>query len=94
MKARVYILTFLTYASVHMMRMTYSFNKHNFEIRFGIGDLFLGFLDALIFISLAIGTIFRYSLLNSKNFTLVCLQTSIPTALAFSLIPIASLLMT
>jgi sugar phosphate permease len=62
MKAKVYILTFLTYASVHMMRMTYSFNKHNLETKFGVGDLFLGFLDALIFITLAIGTLFRYSI--------------------------------
>lgn len=92
MKARVYILTFLTYASVHMMRMTYSFNKHNLETKFGVGDLFLGIVDALMFIALSFGTFFRYSMLNDKKNTLICLKTAIPTSLAFSLVPIASLL--
>lgn len=91
MKAKVFILTFMTYASVHMMRMSYSFNKHNIETKFGVGDLFLGMLDALIFFSLSIGTLLRYSILNDNNSILICLKTAIPTSLAFSLIPIISL---
>lgn len=91
MKFKAYILTFLTYASVHMMRMSYSFNKHNLEAKFGIGDLFLGFLDAFIFIALAFGTFFRYSIINDKEASLICLKTAIPTSLAFGLIPMVSI---
>lgn len=91
MKYQVYVLTLLTYASVHMMRMTYSFNKHNLEAKFGIGDLFLGFLDALMFIALAFGTFFRYSIINDKEASLLCLKTAIPTCLAFGLVPIVSI---
>jgi len=49
-------------------------------------------LDGLIFITLAIGTFFRYSILNDKKATLICLKTAIPTSLAFSVIPMISLL--
>ncbi len=72
--------------------MTYSFNKHTFQKTFSISDLFLGFLDTLIFAALAIGTFFRYSILNDKRVTLVCLKTAIPTAIAFSIIPVLSLI--
>lgn len=88
MKEAVYILTFMSYASVHMLRMTYSFNKHSIKNQFGIGELFLGILDCLIYLSLSIGTFFRYSIVNDKRLPLVCLKTAIPTALAFSLVPI------
>ncbi len=88
MKEAVYILTFMSYASVHMLRMTYSFNKHSIKNFFGIGELFLGILDCLIYLSLSIGTFFRYSIINDKRHPLVCLKTAIPTALAFSIVPI------
>ena len=54
----------------------------------------MGLLDALIFLSLAVGTLSRYSLLNSKNLPLTCLQTAIPTAISFSIIPLYSLFKT
>lgn len=91
MRAQAYILTFMSSASIHMLRMTYSFNKHNIKISFGIGEFFLGILDSLIFISLAIGTFYRYSILNDKRYTLVFLKTAIPTAIAFCLVPLVSL---
>ncbi len=92
MRLSVYTLTFLTYATVHMMRMTYSFNKHNIEVKFGIGDFFLGLMDSIMFIALSVGTFLRYSIINDKSKTLVCLKMAIPTALAFSIIPMVSLL--
>ena len=48
----------------------------------------MGILDSTIFISLAVGTFFRYSILNDKRLPLVCLKTAIPTALAYSLVPL------
>jgi sugar phosphate permease len=92
MKLAVFLLTFLSYASVHMLRMTYSFNKHRIKDQFGVGELFLGILDSTIFISLAIGTFFRYSIINDKRLPLVCLKTAIPTAIAYSLVPIVGFL--
>lgn len=92
MRTSVYVLTFLTYATVHMMRMTYSFNKHNIELKFGASDFLIGLMDSLMFIALSIGTFFRYSILNDKRKTLVCLKMAIPTALAFSIIPMFSLM--
>lgn len=62
-KTKVFVLTFLTYASVHTMRMAYSFSKAHIKLTFGISSLSLGLMDALIFIALALGTFFRYSLL-------------------------------
>lgn len=66
-KVAIYLLSFLTYATVHMMRTTYSFNKHTFQKIFGISDLFLGFVDAFIYLTLALGTFLRYSILNSNK---------------------------
>lgn len=92
MRISVYLLTFFTYATIHMMRMTYSFNKHNIELKFGVTDLVIGLMDSLMFITLSIGTFLRYSILNDKRKALVCLKMAIPTALAFSIIPMVSLL--
>ena len=74
-----------------MMRTTYSFNKHTLQQIFGIGDLFLGFLDSFIYLTLAFGTFIRYSILNSHKPVQACLFTAFPTVLGFSIIPIISL---
>jgi sugar phosphate permease len=87
----VFLLTFLTYAIVHMMRTVYSFNKHSFQKLFGISNLYLGIMDSLIYLSLALGTFFRYSILNSQKPIFACLWTAIPTSIGFSLIPLLSL---
>jgi sugar phosphate permease len=87
----IFLLTFFTYGSVHMMRTTYSFNKHTIAEKFDIGHLFLGIVDSIIFMSLALGTFLRYSILNDKKPTLTCLKTAIPTSIAFIIIPIISL---
>lgn len=90
MRSTIYILTFLSYASVHMLRMTYSFNKHNIKMQFGIGELFLGVIDAMIFLSLSIGTFLRYAIIKDNRHTFVCLKTAIPTALAFGVVPVVA----
>ncbi len=66
-RTAVFVLSFLTYGTVHMMRTTYSFNKHTFQKVFGISDLFLGFVDAFIYLTLALGTFLRYSIVNSAK---------------------------
>ncbi len=91
-RAIIFILTFLTYGIVHMMRTTYSFNKHTFQKVFGIDDLFLGIVDSTIYLTLSLGTFLRYSILNSKKPVEACLFTAIPASIGFSVIPIISLI--
>jgi len=91
-KKKVFFLSFLIYASVHAMRMTYSFNKVNIKTTFGINSFFLGIMDALLFVALSLGTFFRYSILKNNNIPLICLKTAIPAAIVYSLIPLTSLI--
>ena len=91
-RATVFILTFFTYSVLHMMRTTYSFNKHTFQKVFGIDDMFLGIVDSTIYLTLSLGIFLRYSILNSKKPTNACLLTAIPVSIGFSIIPIISLL--
>lgn len=91
-KKKVFLLSFLIYASVHAMRMTYSFNKVNIKSTFGINSFFLGIMDSLLFIALSLGTFFRYSILKNNNIPLICLKTSIPAAIVYSFIPLTSLI--
>ena len=87
----IFILTFLTYATVHMMRTAYSFNKHTLQEVFGINDLFLGCVDAFIYLTLSFGTFLRYSIVNSHKPVQACLYTAIPTVIGFTVIPVISL---
>lgn len=87
----IWFLTFMTYAIVHMMRTTYSFNKHSIQKIFGIGDLFIGFVDAFIYLTLAIGTFLRYSIINYQKPVKACLVTAIPTAIGFCIVPVIAL---
>lgn len=73
-----------------MLRMTYSFNKHNIKMQFGIGELFLGVIDSMIFLSLAVGTFWRYSIVSDNRHTLVCMKTGIVTAVAFGVVPLVA----
>lgn len=90
-RVAVFLLSFLTYATVHMMRTTYSFNKHTFQDIFGISDLFLGIVDSLIYLTLSLGTFLRYSVVNSNKPVQACLFTAIPTIIGFTVIPMISL---
>lgn len=92
MRCTIYILTFFTYATIHMMRMTYSFNKHSIETTFKISDLVLGLLDSLMFIALSVGTFLRYELMTDKRLALVCLKTSIVVALTYAVLPMVAMI--
>lgn len=87
-RVHIYLITFFTYSVIHMMRTTYSFNKNEFQVVFGVSNLFLGILDAVIYITLAIGTFARYSIVNSLHPVEGCLYTGFPTAIGFALIPL------
>jgi sugar phosphate permease len=90
-RVAVYCLTFFTYASVHMMRTTYSFNKPFFAKQYGLSNLFLGILDSTIFLAMALGTFLRYSILNDKKHTLTLIKTAIPAAIFYIIVPLLSI---
>jgi sugar phosphate permease len=90
-KVAVFFFTFLTYSSLHMMRTTYSFNKSNFQKIFGLSNLLLGTLDTLLFLSLSIGVMLRYSILNSRKPVEACIGAAIPCCIGFLVIPLISL---
>jgi hypothetical protein len=66
-KPLIFLLSFISYVVIHMMLMTYSFNKPSIAQIFNISDLLLGIMDSAIFIFLAIGAFFRYNILNSNK---------------------------
>jgi sugar phosphate permease len=91
-KQLTFITTFCLYVGIHMMRMSYSFNKSNIKKKFSFDGYFLGILDAFVYISLGIGFFLRYRLIKSANHTKILLQTSILIGIFFCVIPIISLL--
>lgn len=86
----IYLITFFTYAALHMMVMTYSFNKHYYQVVFGVSNLFLGILDSIIYLSVAIGTFARYSIVNNLHPVQGTFYTAFPMAFGLAIIPIAA----
>ena len=68
-KWKTYFVTYSAYVALHAMRMTYSEIKPYFQVYFDLSTLFLGFLDGLIYISLALGFALRF-LVSSKQILL------------------------
>ena len=86
------VLTFLSYSSIHMLRMCYAFNKFYIKQEFKITDFYLAVLDALVYLSLGIGTLFRYTLIrNPIDFTLTYLVTSIFATLSIAIVSVLGL---
>ena len=87
MKYLTCILTFLSYFSLHTLRMCYSFNKFYVKQEFLISDFYLGVLDGLVYLSLGIGTLMRYTLIrNPLHLTEIYLATSIFAAVSIAVI--------
>lgn len=93
MKYVTCFLTFFSYASLHTLRMCYSFNKMYIKKEFQITDFYLGVLDALVYLSLGIGTLLRFTLIrNPVNLTKIFLAGSILTSLSISVISFLGLI--
>lgn len=87
MKYTACILTFLSYSSLHVLRMCYSFNKFYIKKEFQITDFYLGVLDALVYLSLGVGTLLRYTLIrNPLHLTEIFLATSIASSFSIAII--------
>ena len=72
--------------------MCYSFNKLYIKQEFDFTDFYLGVLDALVYISLGVGTLMRYSLIrNPLHLTSIYLATSIFAAMSIAFISILGL---
>ena len=93
MKYVTCFLTFFSFASLHTLRMCYSFNKMYIKKEFQITDFYLGVLDALVYLSLGIGTLLRFTLIrNPVNLTKIFLAGSILTSLFISVISFLGLI--
>jgi hypothetical protein len=93
MKYLTFILSFLAYVAVHIMRMGYSAIKPYFEITFQLDSIFLGLFDGLVYISVGFGFFFRFLIEGSRSKTTIYLVFGIITACAYSVIPILGLIM-
>lgn len=93
MKYTTYVLTFVAYAAIHILRMGYSSVKPYFETTFALDSIFLGLFDGLVYISLGIGFFFRFLIEGSTQKTKIYLIFGILTAIAYAVIPVMSLLM-
>lgn len=90
-KYLTYLITFFAYVAVHMMRMSYSFNKSKIKERFGIDPYFLGILDACIYLAIGAGFFLRYKITQSDNLKRNFLITAIIVSISYSVIPVFSL---
>lgn len=59
-KWQIFALTFLSYTTLHSMRMGYAQVKPEFQSAFHISHLQLGIFDASIYLALALGYFLRY----------------------------------
>jgi hypothetical protein len=92
MKYTTCLLTFISGSSFYTLRMCYSFNKLYIKQEFHISDFYLGLLDALVYFSLGVGTLMRYTLIrNPLQLTTIYLATAIFAALSIALISVMGL---
>lgn len=91
-KWRTYFITFIAYAALHAMRMTYSEIKPDFQQTFGVSNQFLGVLDATAYISLGVGFFFRFLLQGSCNIIHTYVIYIMIASLGYIIIPITSLI--
>ena len=91
-KWTTYIITFMAYLSLHTMRMSYSEVKYQIERDYHQNNIFLGFLDSLVYISLGVGFFFRF-LLNGKMSMIFSYALYVEVAIiAYLIIPVSSLI--
>ena len=65
-KWKTYFTTFAAYVALHAMRMTYSEIKPFFQIAFNLTNVYLGILDGVVYVSLALGFGLRFLISSSK----------------------------
>ena len=91
MKYLTYVLTFMAYVAIHILRMSYSAVKPYFEKTFQLDSIFLGLFDGLVYISLGMGFFFRFLIEGKTAKTKIYLIFGFLTAIGFSVIPIMGL---
>ena len=86
-KVTAFWITFVSYAAIHALRMCYSFNKVNLRRQFNLSEFYLGFLDAVLYISYALGVVIRYQIFEgNSNMKKVFFITSIIVSLCFGFV--------
>lgn len=93
MKYTTLVLTFLAYVAIHILRMSYSSVKSNFEEAYRLDNIFLGLFDGLVYMSLGFGFFFRFLIEGNSKKTTIYLVFGIITALSFAVIPTLSFIL-
>jgi len=91
-KWKTYFITFFAYAALHSMRMTYSEIKPNLQLAFAHSDLFLGGLDATVYISLGFGFFFRFLIQGDRCIISTYVLFIVVASVGYIVIPLTSLL--
>jgi sugar phosphate permease len=86
-KVTAFWITIAAYAAIHALRMCYSFNKVNLRRQFNLSEFYLGFLDAVLYISYALGVLIRYQIFEgNSNMKKVYFITSIIVSVCFGFV--------
>lgn len=91
-KWKTYFITFMAYAALHCMRMTYSTIKTDFQKKFEQSDLFLGVLDATAYVSLGLGFFFRFLIQGDRSIIHTYVVTILIASFGYLIIPTSSLI--
>jgi hypothetical protein len=93
MKWITFFVSFFAYAAVHIMRMSYSSVKTKIDSTYNLGPIFLGLFDGLVYISLGTGFFLTFFIESYHSKIKIYLIFSIITGIAYSIIPLLSLLL-
>jgi sugar phosphate permease len=92
MKVAAYVLTFVGFAVLYMLRQGYSFSKPYVRAHFHYSILFVSMIDACLYGGMGIGYLLRYKLIDERRPMKHFLCMSLSMCLLFSFLPLASLL--
>jgi sugar phosphate permease len=92
-KWRTFLLTFISYSGLHIMRMSYSHSKPNLKASFHQSNLTLGIFDALTYTFLGIGFFFRFLLQDQKQLTKSFLTLITFGCIGYSCLPLISIVL-
>lgn len=90
MRVRAYVLTFIGYLMLHVLRTGYSISKPSFKKEYDLDNLFVAVIDATTYIALGIGYFLRPLMVGSKNTLLIFFLTTMISALGYMVFPFLS----
>ena len=91
MKIQAFILTFISFAFMLSLRTSYSFVKPYVQAEYSLSNTFLAVIDSVIYISMGIGYLFRFTFYDQNNPIRSFFVYGLIYSAFFALFPILSL---